>query len=547
MLYTAPGVELISQEGKILKKFDSLILMSLYAKLGLTLVVCFASYYTLLKTQDRMGIVMDLTRLSQEENAGSFTWNKYSYCIAVITFIFILFLTLMLYTAWPRGDEWMLIKCREEGLLKGINTAKYYYSNWCSRAPEFIGVAFGLSRNMWQNRLITPFFVSAIPFLAFTLCAPRGLKLSSIEGLLFIASAYALILLIAPYFYSCYWVNVTYVWTAAFALLFLYLFRRKYGRHTSTLIVAFISALIAGWSTECGSLAFGALVLLFSYEHYRKKSWTRLQTIALIGFIAGCFMLFTSPAMHRRATCDHTILENMTQEQIYDYVRNLSWEKVKALKGGAVIAVLKDVPYHLRIYFWPYLMELYLGIAGPALIACGSVFCMAAMHFRQNRKAMIYCLIGLGISVSCASFYLAGAIPNRGSIYPAAFIAFIAFCYLLANTKLHTIIRIGITLLLCAIAITQYVPGTIYAARLVPLRTQRDVELDRQARLHQEEIILPPIPELEHNRKGIAETLTQKGNISDDSSSWTNTNVAKWIKVHYGYMPKSVIQQKSDK
>lgn len=521
--------------------------MSLYTKLGITLVVCFVSYYALLRAQARMGIGQNWIHSSQEYDAGAFTWNKYSYCIASVTFIFILFLTFMLYTAWPRSDEWLLIKFREEGLLKGINTAKYYYSNWCSRAPEFIGVAFGLSRDMWENRLLTPLFVSSIPFLAFTLCAPNGIKLSSREGLLFIASADALILLIAPYFYANYWVNVTYVWTAASALLFLCLFRRKYSQRISASIVAFITALIAGWSTECGSLAFGALVLLFSYEHYRKKSWTRLQTIALIGFIAGCFMLYTSPAMLRRAASDHTILEGMTSEQIYDYVQNLSWEKVKALKGGAVMAVLKDVPYHLRIYFWPYLMELYLGIAGPALIACGSVLCMAAVHFRRNRKTMLYSVIGLGISVACASFYLAGAIPHMGSIYPAAFIAFIVFCYLLVNLRLHLLIRITVTLTLCTIAITKYVPGTLHAFQLVPLRAQRDIELDRQAHLRKEEIILPPIPELELNREGIAATLTLHGNIIDDSKSWTNTNVANWVKVHYGYMPKSVIQQKSGK
>ena len=520
-------------------------LIHLFLKLGITLFVSLATILFLVKLQSRTGLNCILTY--PEEKLPRLKPNRYTFYIISITLLFIFFLVLMLLTTWPKGDEWMLITCRESGLSNSFRGAGNQYYIWCSRIAEFIGIAFGLSRSMWENRILTPFFISVIPFISFALCAPRESKLSSRDGFLFIVAEDSLLLLIAPYFYASYWCNVTYVWTAAFSVLVLLLFRRCHSRGLLISFGAFSAAVIAGWSTECGAFSLGLLITLLTYEHIRKRTWSNIQTIIIVGFVAGCFMLYSSPAMHNRSGSAQTFLSTMTPDQIHEYVRNLSWEKVKALKGGAVIAVLKDVPYHLRIYFWPYLMELFWGIAGPALIACGAISCLSVGDFRKNRKILIHGGIGLTVSIVCATIYLAGAIPNQGSLYPAAVITLLTFCYLFTNIKLAPVIRGFIAAILCAASLIQYVPGIVDALRMIPLRTQRDIELDRQARLRREEIILPPIPELEHPQSEVTYTLTARWGITDDSKSWTNTNVANWVKVHYGYMPKSVIQQKSGK
>lgn len=492
-------------------------LIHLSLKLGSTLFVSLATILILVKLQSRIGLNYILP--PPEEKSAETTPNRYTFCIIAITILFIFMLMLMLLTTWPKGDEWMLITCRESGLSNSFRGAGNQYYIWCSRIAESIGIAFGLSRNMWENRILTPFFISIIPFISFSLCSPRGLGLSSRDGLFFIVAADSLLLLIAPYFYASYWVNVTYVWTTAFSVLLLLLFRKCLSSGLLISFGAFSAAVIVGWSTECGAFSWGLLITLLTYEHIRKRTWSNIQTIIIVGFFAGCFMLYSSPAMNNRSESARTFLSTMTPEQIHEYVRDLSWEKVKALKGGAVIAVLKDVPYHLRIYFWPYLMELFWGIAKPTLIACGAMSCLAVGEFRKNRKILFLGGIGLTISIVCATIYLAGAIPNQGSLYPAAFITFLTFCYLFANIKSAPVIRGSLAALLCAASLIQYVPGIIDAFRMIPLRTQRDIALDRQARLRKEEIILPPIPELEHPQNEVTYTLTARWGITDDSKS----------------------------
>lgn len=512
----------------------------LYIKLTLLLTTCGIFFFCLLK-YTKIALQYRLSRPS-----FNFTFNKYTHFVIVFSILSLITLAMMLYSSWPKDDEWLLIGSRNMGWKSRLEDESHAYYFWCGRGSELIGRVWGLSRNMWESWVINPIVLLTIPFLMKRLCAPTAFRLSSFRGLCFIICSFSLLMLTSPYFYAKYWVNVTYVWTSAAAVFFLGTFRSSSSNNAWYASITFLAAFFAGWSTECGSAATGIVFALLIYLHLRnKKTWSAQHFAALIGYIAGAYMMYSSTAVHGRAGSEATILTGMSYEQITEYVQNLTWEKVKALKGGCVTSNLKDVPYELRIYFWPYLMEYLTNMAQVAIIATTILIIVALRYLKANAKVILVSVALLALACITASSYLAGAIPYNGSLYPAAFIIFASFCYLLANIRISKYIMGLLSLVLCFMMCRFYLPATYQTVSYIPQRTIRDQELERQALQRIPNIVLPPLPDTERLSEEPARTLVLSNNISANTEDYTNQCVIRYYQIRDSFKADSVIQLKT--
>ena len=512
----------------------------LYIKLGLVLSLCGIIFISLLKYR-KIALKFNLCK-----PVVNFPLNKYTYTIIAFAVLSLITLVLMLYASWPKDDEWLLLGSRNMGWKSRLLDENHAYYYWCGRGTEVIGRVLCLSRNMWENWVVTPIVLVSIPFLMKRLCAPTAFRLSSFRGLCFIICSFSLLMLTSPYFYAKYWVNVTYVWTSAAAVFFLGTFRSSSSNNAWCTSITFLAAFFAGWSTECGSAAIGIVFFLLIYLHMRnKKTWSALHLAALIGYLAGAYMKYSSGAARGRAGDVATILTGMSYEQITEYVQNLTWEKVKALKGGCVTSNLKDVPYELRIYFWPYLMEYLTNMAQVAIIATTILIIVALRYLKANAKVILVSVALLALACITASSYLAGAIPYNGSLYPAAFIIFASFCYLLANIRISKYIMGLLSLVLCFMMCRLYLPATYQTVSYIPQRTIRDQELERQALQRIPNIVLPPLPDTERLSEEPARTLVLSNNISDNTEDYTNQCVIRYYQIRDSFKADSVIQLKA--
>ena len=515
----------------------------LYIKLALVLLSgCVVFFFCVLKYKK----ITPEYRLPMQ--ILKFPFNKYTCLIIVFVILSLVTLVLMLFASWPKDDEWLLIGSRNMGWKTRLQDESHAYYFWCGRGAELIGRVWCLSRNIWENWVVTPIVLVSIPFLMKRLCAPETFRLSSMRGVCFIVCSFSLLMLISPRFYAKYWVNVTYVWTSAAAVFFLGTFRTISSNNIWYAGVTFFVAFFGGWSTECGSAAIGIVFALLIYLHLkRKKEWTASHFAALVGYTAGAYMMYSSGAVHGRAGSEETILTGMNYEQITAYVQNLTWDRVKALKGGCVISNLKDVPYELRICFWPYLMELLFNVAHVAIIATSVLIITSLIYCKRNFVPILLSIGLLALAFVTASSYLLGAIPNSSSLYPAAFIVFSAFCYMLLNAKIPKPFIVIATFILCLIMCKSYIPATYQAITYVPQREIRDRELERQAQQRLPNIVLPPLPNTERLVAEPAKALILQHSISDNTEDYTNQCVIRYYQIRDGFKPDSIIQLKSEK
>lgn len=409
-----------------------------------------------------------------------------------------LLVALASYFSWPSGDEWLLMTRGEFGLITRLKVAVSNYFGWCSRLPEVIGTVGGLSRTCWQDWVITPIFVMCAPFAVWRFVQAIAAELKNKRiPISFYLLVISCILLISPYYYAEYWVNVTYIWTSVPAV---YLVAIMLDTHVDDCNLwrfagGYLLGLYCGWGTE--TLAQALLLISFAClirTYIRKRQINLFQFACCLGVWSGVFMLLSSSAMEARAAATSTLLSDMSEGEVVRYVTNLDWEKVVALRGSAAFANLVDVPFFLRRFFIPYGLSVYANVAIVPLLLLG-LLTLLSVWYRQWKDIAICCVLG-GVSVEMAVAYVAGALPMYPAYIPPAVVLICACAYLYCRVRICRFLRYVLSFILFAVVILEYVPDIWIASSYKQWDKEVDVAVAQQSDVGRKYIILPKIPPL---------------------------------------------------
>lgn len=409
-----------------------------------------------------------------------------------------LLVALVSYFSWPSGDEWLLMTRGEFGLITRLKVAVSNYFGWCSRLPEIIGTVGGLDRTCWQDWVITPVFVVFAPFAVWrfvqSIAAELKNKKIPFNFYLFVISC---ILLISPYYYEEYWVNVTYIWTSVPAV---YLAAIMLDTHEDDCNLwkfagAYLLGMYCGWGTE--TLAQALLLISFVClirTYIRTRQINLFQFACCLGVWSGAFMVFSSSAMEARAAATSTLLSDMSAEEVVRYVTNLDWEKVSALRGSAAFANLVDVPFILRMFFIPYGLSVYANVAIVPLLLLGLLIILSVWN-RQWKDIAICCML-VFVSVEMVMAYVAGALPMYPAYIPSAVVLICACAYLYSRVRICRFFRYVLSFTLFSVVILEYVPDIWIASSYKQWDKAVDVAVAQQSAVGRNHVILPKIPPL---------------------------------------------------
>lgn len=435
----------------------------------------------------------DMTQMNLQERSRVFLLLL---CMATA----FLLVALVSYFSWPTGDEWLLMTRGEFGLMERLKVAVSNYSGWCSRLPEIIGTVGGLDRTCWQDWVITPFFVMFAPFAVWRFVQTFATELKNQKiSLSFYLLVISCFLLISPYYYAEYWVNVTYIWTSvpAVYLAAIMFDTHEEGSNLWKFVGCYLLGLYCGWGTETQAQA----LLLISFAclirtYIRNRQINLFQFACCLGIWSGAFMVLSSSAMEARAATTSTLLSDMTSEEVVRYVTNLDWEKVTALRGAAALANLVDVPLFLRWFFIPYGLSVYASVAIVPLLLLG-VLVLLSVWNRQWKDIAVCCML-VFVSVEMVMAYVAGALPMYPAYIPPAVVLICACAYLYSRVRIHRFFRYVLSFMLFAVVILEYIPDIWIASSYKQWDKEVDVAVAQQSLSGQKHIILPKIPPLPH-------------------------------------------------
>lgn len=407
-------------------------------------------------------------------------------------------LSLLLYTSWLRGDEWMFTPgMRSYAWRAMMGISSYIFRN--SRLGETVGFFVGVSECKWQVFLLNPLFTIAIPFALLRLFGRRGESMASPMGLCFFWFTFLLALMsacLSPWRnYTCFAASVNYLWPSVVSLFFLSLFNpgqwrpegvfeRPLWKKAGVLLLG----LYCGCSVE--SLSVILLPVLTAWMFWRllkKRCIPVLCKHAYLGFLWGTYFLFASPSLYlrgHRALPDLAIdVSSFNAEQMAHFVQNLTWEQLEGLTGGGGIVILKGIPLLYHGYFLPFLADKFL--------QCSSVGCitfallLAFLAFRkgaERKRSALGGLILFTLGWACAVSYTVQCIPMHMSFLPAAFFILAACAYIFRAMACNRAwLACAVSLLgVAGLALSTFVPAGIDAWPLKHVEQERFAEIHRQ-------------------------------------------------------------------
>lgn len=518
-----------------------LILFS--AKLGFCLFMSLAilSILARLRTFKPSLNLSDTTRsnLGLTVNTG----NRWVLGVCVLTVYFVV--ALASYFSWPVGDEWLLISSGSTSLKLRAIQALHYHFNWCSRFPEIVGIVGGLHRFGWQDWVISPLFVAGAPFVILRLFNCLSGQRKPMQVGLYILTSSCL-LFIAPTYYTSYWVNVTYVWTSIPSLFLVSLFWDKQDKTCPLwkIAAAWLLGAYCGWGTEgLAQLLVLVLTLRLAWMYVKKTPPNILLIGAYLGVLTGAFMLLSSSALEHRQSAQISYLASMSYEEICSFVQNLTWEKVRLLKGGAAIANLKDIPLHLHYLFIPYSLQVY---ATYALIPLCALVCTALYTgMKSTRKELFIALIFLLLAIEHALSYLIGAIPNVTSFIPSGILTVCSVSYLYYKLEKAVVFKFILTFVACSLVFAIYVPDIQTAMAFKKYDYELEERIAEQCARGHSHISLRklPIPETCSTVSQVFTNLTKRHTpfssmliepqFKTDPKAWENEQATKYFEKKY--------------
>lgn len=468
-------------------------------------------------------------------------------CLSAIIYTGLAFLLSM---SWLQGDDFLFPPLSEHFPINAkIGYACHRYSQLVSRFGEIVIVLLGVSENRWQQFLITPACIVAIPYTLHRLLSLSKESIFNSKGFFYIILCTSLMLFCGIFGggewrnFRCAAAGANYLWPLAFLGYFLSFYRLDYQKRNSTVmaIVLFILGVYCGWSIECITiLLVPGLIIWAIYLYLKKISITNQCFAGILGAMWGFFMLFASPALSKRALRAKESIgidpSSFSFEEAFNFVTNLNPEKMQALEGGCIRAAIGDFPLPLRAFFLPELMKYYLPYCAATLVI-SSILIFLTIFTKKRRYILSTTLWGLTISFLSICSYLAGGIPFDMSFLPPAFILIATTCYIYLNSTIHSYIKIVLSLSLSITLLTYLIPAGTEAWQYVPARDAHMKRIHDKIEAGEMNLILPaPYKKAPIDKLG----LLNKGAPAPYNTEYPNGAASAYFNV------KSIIQEKPE-
>lgn len=465
-------------------------------------------------------------------------------CGATALFI-VVSIALLLYPAWLKWDDFLFPESSAPVRIFAA-VSGYFFRN--SRSGEFIGSLLAVSPSHWQVWLLNPLFVLANSCFLWRLLTPQRKSIFSQEGgafLLFSASAALISCNISPWRnFWCFAASANYLWPTVITVFFLSLFNRtrpisllnsdKYRRRAACAV--FVLGLYCGCSVECLSVIIAPLLIVgMGYMIVCRKQFpTTIEKSAVLGYIWGTFFLFGSTSLYARAERGlqqlSVHLSEMSPDQLSQFLSELTWQSLDAMKGAGGIVILKEVPLLQRLFFTPFLFERFL-VCASVILTVIVVLALGMLLFRvrPGRKALWSVAALFLLAFASAFSYGIQCIPGGMSFLPSCWFllgaACIMFYGIMERSRVCSWLVVGGMLALNAYL---FIPGAVEAWQVKPW----DLEMQTAIQNHRaDEIIVLHRPDVSSVKDSLGLTAIYHYGLKDTPDVYPNNQCAAYFGV----------------
>lgn len=477
------------------------------------------------------------------------------YSVLVVVVCFSL-LAALLKQSWVQGDEWHFVGIGKLSLRAAIKYSFFHYLRWVSRVGEICAGIIGLSPSRWQEWVFVPLFSSFAPMALFALVRKKGDTFFSEKGRLFYVTSFVLFLL-AVYLpswrnYWCYAAAWNYLFPSVVLIYFLSFFRKDANHKRSALGCSFLflMGLISGWGMECTTVVgLPILTCVILYNLVGKKTWLPFSSYCgYCGYLWGAAALFCSPALYARSMFESgSNMLDISHLSIADYqnfIHHLDWDKVEMLRGASGIVTLKEIPIWDRIYFLPFVAEVFLSCAGVVLFFWILISLTLFLRGKKGERfhPFMCSLAVVAVAILLAFSYSVQCIPTEMSFLPAGFAVVAACMYIFIRfCRRGALYACSILILLTGGIV--FLPAGIQAAQYKCLDVRRFDEISQAKHAGVEEVTLTaPSVTLWYPTLG----LIAVQDIKDDEKSYPNGVCAFATGIQELRQPKAVVRKNPD-
>lgn len=483
------------------------------------------------------------------------TQAKWGVLLALVAFLLTLGLSMLLSTAWLKGDDFSSLNFHQTPLISRFFRGIGWYSQIVSRNGDFLIRIFSFHESRWPLWTLHPLVVLLIPYGLLRLSGKGNEKLCSKQGVPFFVFSFLLALLSCRVIggwrnYWCWAAGANYLWPSAAAIYLLSFFRKRFWVDVRSrsfaaavkLALLFILGLYVLSGSECLTVAlFPVLTLWLAYKLVKRERVAAGCLAAYLGSLWGSFLMFASPALQRKAEWAATLsvldASTLSHGQMLEFVQNLTDEKIGLISCSSYI-LMNGFPLWARVYFLPYLAERYwesgmfvMGMLALLLIP------LALQKTSGGHKPLRVVLALACLSLYSALAYLAGAIPSHMSFLPPCFILLVACSY--AYWHIDTwggYIRAIACGLVVAVAMWAFIPAGVEAWRYKRYEQTRFAYINEQKCKGVEDVRIPPLfPVAPKDKLGLIGGAG--GGFSEYPDAFPNDQAAPYFGV------KSVSQQ----
>jgi len=470
-------------------------------------------FFYLITLQQLKGYVSCPWEITPRLNTSNHPANNRKKSFILTVLISYILVSWLLYYSWLNGDDFGWLICGNQPLNEKLHIIGGSHLHWVSRHGDTIATIIGVSLNHWQVWILTSAVIALAPF---AFC--RLLKKDSTSTL---ASPYVTLylfifaIMLSPSSvgwwqdYTCFVSGTTYIWSSVGTVFFLSYYNKYNWVHSLhdkssyyKSIWIFLLGIYSGWGTECLTVVILPLLAIYCLYKHVKKLYIPLSCyIGLLGYILGAIFLFVSPAHSFRAKVAASfrgiIPENLTYDQIWNFCTNLTHTEIEMLGGDKV--TLQGIPYHLHIFFFPRMAELFWEESKIATISLILITIIACFNKKiDKKKIIIIALSSFIFAWLCASSYLAQCIPSASGFVPPVFILIGGCAYIFI--ELFQKQKIGVLILSFCYMLWNIIPSAIEAHQYKKYELAWYKEIKTQKNNGIQDIVLTPLPSEPFNR-----------------------------------------------
>ncbi|MBE6435025.1 MAG: hypothetical protein E7030_02340 [Akkermansiaceae bacterium] len=194
---------------------------------------------------------------------------------------------------------------------------------------------------------------------------------------------------------------------------------------------------------------------------------------------------------------------------------------------GEPHVTLQGIPYHLHIFFFPRMAELFWEESKIATISLILITILACFNKKIDRKKIIIiALSSLILAWICASSYLSQCIPTSTSFVPPVFFIIGGCAYIFIELSRKQ--KIGVLTLSFCYMLWNIIPSAIEAHQYKKYELAWYKEIKTQKDNGIQDIVLEPLSTKPHNKLH----LIQCRHLSSDPNAGTN----RCLSHHFGVM-----------